>query len=243
MAIKLGQIIVELLADTAGFISGMDKATQAGKKVTKEIGESFSQMGEKLSSSMSEALGQFGQFGQALGGLASSATEALEGIGKSTNGIALAVTALGALGAAAIGAAAGLTELAKGGGEIVEQLSLVSQKTGISVQSLKVFQAAGATVGVSLDDMVVGMKKFSQALTGFGKGAAAQTVLRELGVTSKDSKEALLEVADAFQKMPDGAQKASDAAALFGKSGLNLIPILNKGRDGILEWQEAVDKF
>ncbi len=222
----------------------MDKATQQGKKATKEIQASFETMGDKLSGALSGALGQFGQFGQALGEVASTAMEAFEGIGeKSVSAIAASVTALGALGAAGIAAAAGLTELAKSGAEIVEKFSLVSQKTGIGIRDLQIFAAAGSTVGVSLDDMVVATKKFSQAITGFGKGAAAQTVLRELGVSSKDTKEALLEVADAFAKMPDGAQKASDAAALFGKSGLNLIPILNKGREGILEWEGAVDNF
>jgi len=48
------------------------------------------------------------------------------------------------------------------------------------------FEAAGKTVGVSLDDMVVGLRRFDQALLNTGKGAAAQGILRELGVTAKD---------------------------------------------------------
>src|SRR5260370_19399966 len=50
-------------------------------------------------------------------------------------------------------------------------------------------------------------------------------------------------VADAFAKMEDGPRKASDAVALFGRSGLQLIPLLNKGRDGIREWEAAVDRL
>jgi hypothetical protein len=45
MAISLGSIVVELLANTGGFITGMDKAGYAAKKVTKEIHQSFDQMG------------------------------------------------------------------------------------------------------------------------------------------------------------------------------------------------------
>jgi len=43
--------------------------------------------------------------------------------------------------------------------------------------------------------------------------------------------------------MADGPRKASDAVALFGRSGLQLIPLLNKGREGILEWEAAVDRL
>jgi hypothetical protein len=200
-------------------------------------------MGDKIGGALSGAFGALGQFGAVAGELTRSVGESLEGLGKSTSGMGLAITALGGLAAAGLAAAGAYVELGKAGAELVEHFSQVSQKTGIGIHDLQVFAAAGSTVGVSMDDMVIGMRKFGQALTGFGKGAAAQSVLRELGVTSKDSKEALLETADAFAKMEDGPRKASDAVALFGKSGLQLIPLLNKGRDGIQQWAAAVDKL
>src|SRR6266478_149516 len=241
MAIKLGHIIVELLAETGNFISGIDKATQISKKQAKEIHASFSEMGSKIGSATQEAMSSLGQFAGVVGNLASTAMEAFSGIGKSTSGIATAVAALGALGVAAIAATAGFIELAKGGAEVVEHLAHISEKTGISIRDLQIFEAAGKTVGVSLDEMVIGMRRFDQAITGFGKGAAAQGILRELGITAKDNKQALLQTADAFKKMQDPVQRANDAVALFGRSGLNMIPVLMKGRDGILEWEKAVD--
>ena len=243
MAISLGSIIVELLANTGGFIEGMSKASYQGKKAAKEIHESFSDMGEKIGSATQGALSSLGQFGAVAGEFARSMGEAFDGLGKGSNGIAVAVTALGGLATAAIAAGAGLLELGKSGAELVEHLSLVSQKTGISIRDLQIMQAAGATVGVSLDDMVIGLRKFDQALLNTGKGAAAQGVLKELGVTARDNKEALLQAADAFSKMEDGPRKAADAVALFGKSGLQLIPLLNQGREGIEEWSKAVDRL
>jgi hypothetical protein len=243
MAISLGSIVVELLANTASFQSGMTKASYEGKKAAKEIHQSFSEMGNKIGSAAQNALASLGQFGAVAGELARGVSEAFEGIGKGGNGISLAVGALGGLAAAGIAAAAGLLELGKSGAELVEHLSQVSQKTGIGIRDLQIFEAAGSTVRVSLDDMVIGLRKFDQALLNTGKGAAAQGILKELGVTARDNKEALLQTADAFAKMDDGARKNSDAVALFGKSGLQLIPFLNKGRDGILELEAAVDKF
>src|SRR5882762_9321465 len=201
MAISLGSIVVELLANTASFQAGMTKASFEGKRAAKEIHQSFSEMGDKIGNAAQNALASLGQFGAVAGELSRSLAEAFDGIGKGSNGIALAVTALGGLAAAGIAAAAGMAELAKGGAEVVEHLQHISEKTGISVHDLQVFEAAGKTVGVSLDDMVGGMRRFDQALTGFGKGAAAQGILRELGVTAKDNKEALLQTADAFSKM------------------------------------------
>jgi len=221
----------------------MDKAAYQSKKVSKEIHQAFHEMGDKIGGAAQNAMASLGQFGAVAGELSRGMIEAFEGIGKGGNGISIAVTALGGLAAAGIAAAAGLVELGKSGAELVEHLSQVSQKTGIGIRSLQVFEAAGKTVGVSLDDMVIGMRKFDQALLNTGKGTASQGVLKELGVTAKDNREALLQVADAFHKMDDGARKNNDSVALFGKSGLQLIPLLNKGRDGILEWESAVDKF
>jgi len=243
VAITLGSVVIELLCNTAGFQSGLSKASYEAKRQTKEIHQSFQEMGNKIGGALSGAFGALGQFGAVAGELARSVSESLEGIGKSTSGIATAIGALGGLAAAGLAAAGAYVELGKSGAELVEHFSQVSQKTGIGIRDLQTFAAAGSTVNVSLDDMVTGMRKFGQAITGFGKGAAAQSVLRELGVTSKDSKEALLEVADAFAKMEDGPRKASDAVALFGKAGLNLIPLLDKGRSGIEDWSKAVDKL
>jgi hypothetical protein len=239
----LGSIVIELLANTASFVSGMSKASYEGKRAAKEIHQSFHEMGDKIGGAAQNAMASLGQFGAVAGELSRGLVEAFDGLGKGSNGVALAVTALGGLAAAGIAAAAGLVELGKSGAELVEHLQHVSEKTGIGVRSLQIFEAAGATVGVSLDDMVIGMKRFDQALLNTGKGTAAQGILKELGVTARDNKEAFLQTAEAFAAMEDGPRKASDAVALFGKSGLNLIPLLNKGRDGILEWEAAVDKF
>jgi hypothetical protein len=243
LAISLGSIIVELLANTAGFTEGMTKASYEGRKASKEIAKSFDEMGSKIGGSLQGVFASFGQFGSMAGELSRSVGEAFDGIGKSSGGLALGVTALGALGAAAIAGAVALGELAKGGAEIVERFSLISQKTGISIRDLQGFEAVGKTVGVSLEDMVIGMRKFDSALTGVGKNAAAGAILRELGVTAKTNKAALLETADAFKAMEDGPEKAALAVQLFGKSGLNMIPFLNKGAEGMKEFNDLVDKF
>jgi hypothetical protein len=243
MSIKLGTIVVDFLANTAGFQSGLTKASYAAKKEAKEIHSSFQEMSKKIGESFGEVLNSLGPVGGAFAQFGNAVNEVGGALAGGGSAIAGAAIALGAVGAAAIAGAAGLAELAISGAEVVERLSNISQKTGVSIRDLQVFEAAGQSVGVSLEDMVVGMRKFDQALTGVGKNAAAGAILKELGVTAKNNKDALIQTADAFQKMADGPEKAALAVQLFGKSGLQMIPFLNKGADGIREFEELVDKF
>jgi hypothetical protein len=240
MAQSLGSLFVELKAETGAFVAGMTKASYVSKQASKEIGESFGRMGGAVEG----ALGQFGEFGNKLSGMGGQVSQFLSSFGSNAGGMSTAVVGIAAIGTAAIGAAAGLAMIAIHGAELVERLSLISQKTGISIRDLQGFEAAGKTVGVSLEDMVTGMRKLDQGISGIGKGSAlAQTVLKNLGVTSKDNKEAILQLADAFSKMPDGAQKNADAIALLGRSGLQLVPFFNKGRAAIEEFNAIVDEY
>ncbi len=240
MAQSLGSLFVELRAETGAFVTGMSKASYEAKKAAKDIQESFDRVGDALG----ESLSKIGPAGQALQSVGSIASEVFEGFSLAGGAAAIAVGAIGGVAAAALLAAGGLGELAISGAELVENLSNISQKTGISIRDLQTFEAAGATVGVGLDDMVIGMRKFDGALAGVGKGAQYATlVLKDLGVTTRDPKEALEQVADAFAHMPDGVNKANDAIALFGKSGLTLIPLLNKGKEGIGELEQAVNDY
>lgn len=53
--------------------------------------------------------------------------------------------------------------------------------------------------------------------------------------TLRATDQVLLDLAERFKAMPDGAEKTALAVQLFGKSGAELIPFLNQGRDGINE--------
>jgi hypothetical protein len=61
-----------------------------------------------------------------------------------------------------------------------------------------------------------------------------------LGVSVKDSDgtmrsnyEILGDLAEQFKNMPDGIGKATAAQQLFGKTGANLIPLLNSGKAAV----------
>lgn len=257
MSQSLGTLFVELQANTAKFVEPLSKAAYLSQQSAKNISKEFS----SLQRVASQTFGAFGAFNPAisqasflfssLANASVSLSRSLQNVGKSMGDTALQSRALGAIGGivgviagAGIAAAAGMAALAVSGVEVVHRLEMISEKTGISIRDLQTFEAAGKTVGVSLEDMVTAMRKFDQSITGTARNSMlTSAVLKNLGVTARDNKEALLEVADAFAKMEDGPRKAADAVALFGRSGLNMIPFLNKGRDGIEEFNNMVDQY
>lgn len=244
MANNIGSLLVELGVNTGAFVEGMDKATYKAKQAGKEIGEAFKGLGKDLSG----LLGQFGEIGSVIGETLGSAGETIAkmatqfgSLGGAAGAAAIGISAVAAV---AVAAGVGLSAMAVAGAEVVHELAMVSAKTGIGIQDLQALKAAGSTVGLGLDGMVTAFRKFDQALTGIGRGSsAAQVTLKALGVTATSNKEALEQVAEAFKGMEDGPAKAADAVALFGRSGLNMIPFLNKGKEGLEEFNKMVDAY
>lgn len=167
-----------------------------------------------------------------------------EGAAKSLGGIG---NVLGNLtgGLLALGAgitAAGLVGFAKASLDAADGMRDLSQKTGVSVETLSKFQQAANKSGTDLDSVGAAMVKLSKNMmeaARTGKGPAAEA-FKTLGISATDAKgnmkgvdQVMLQVADKFQKIPDGAEKASLAVAMFGKAGAGLIPMLNEGRNAV----------
>ena len=136
---------------------------------------------------------------------------------------------------------AGFAAMIKSAIDAADQLNKLSQKIGISVEALSTLRFAAQLSEVSLETLQKGIKGLSQniaeANTGVGDGAQ---VFEALGISVKNadgsmkSTEAvLLQVADVFANLEDGAVKTALAVKLFGKSGMDMIPFLNQGAAGI----------
>lgn len=240
----IGSVFIELGVNAGAFVEGLSKATYKAKQAAKEIGEGFAGLGKNVQS----LLGNFGEIGNVIGEVMGQAGETiskfsgqLAGMSGAAAGAAIGVAALGAV---VVATAAALGKMAVEGAEFVHQLDNTSQKTGISTQDLLTLKAAGGSVGLSLDQMTQGFRRFDQALAGTGRtSGAAGVILKELGVTSTDTMGALYQVADAFKDMENGPRKGADAIALFGRAGLGMIPFLNKGAAGLREFEALAESY
>lgn len=189
---------------------------------------------------------------------------ALGAADKQANGLGTAFSKLGgmagkaaaamtALGAAAVG---GLAVLGKKAIDSADNLNDLSQRTGVGVETLSKFGAAAEDSGSSLDEVAKAMGKLARGIV--DPASKANEALRSIGVSSVDASgkvrsvdAVMLDIADKFSKLPDGAQKTALAMDIFGKSGANLIPMLNGGREAMSQYSatittemaQAADKF
>lgn len=138
---------------------------------------------------------------------------------------------------------AGLTALVKSAIDTGDALDEMSQRVGISVETLSVWKPAAEQSGVSGESFEKGLRKLSttmlEAATGSEEAArnfaAVGVAFKNQDGTLRGTDAVLLDLAERFKAMPDGAQKTALAVQLFGKAGAELIPFLNQGRDGIEE--------
>ena len=126
--------------------------------------------------------------------------------------------------------------------EAGDALNDMSQRTGVSVEALAKFKKAAATSGTDIDTVAKNLAKLGKGMyeaVSTGKGGAAEA-LQTLGISAKDAAgnlksadQVTLEVANKFKAMPDGVEKTALAMKLFGKSGADMIPMLNMGGKAI----------
>lgn len=131
----------------------------------------------------------------------------------------------------------GLTAIVKKSIDASDELFNLQAKTGIAAKALIGLGNAAKLADVDQGTLAKGLTKLSVNLVKAAEGNDdLARKFKALGVNVKDANgqvvpadRALKQVADRFADMPDGAQKAAAAVALFGKSGAELIPLLNEG--------------
>lgn len=167
---------------------------------------------------------------------------ALSGLGASVIKIGAAGAALGV---AAIGKAFMSTA------DAADEMSKAAQKIGVPIEELSRLKYAADLSGVSFESLQTTVGKLSknmyEAKTGNKEYSEAFAALG-VSVTGADGKlksssQVMAEMADRFKDMPDGAEKTALAMQLMGKSGADMIPMLNGGADSLNKLLGEADKF
>lgn len=156
---------------------------------------------------------------------------------------------LAGISAAAVAfAAVKLGEKLIGDAAAVDKLSKV---TGQTVEDLSRLQYAAAQAGVPFEVLQDALKDFSEraaeAANGGGEAAGA---FQAMGIKAKDAQgnlksqaQLLSDVATKFATYKDGAAKTALAIKLFGDNGVQLLPVLSQGADGLRQMGEQADKM
>lgn len=122
-----------------------------------------------------------------------------------------------------------------------------AQKFGVTVEALTALEYAARLSDVSVETLGKGIKGLSQNLleakAGIGDGAKLFASLRLDPKQFEETDQLLLALADRFSKMTDPALKVGLAMKVFGKSGIEMIPFLNLGREGIEQLTEEAKRL
>jgi phage-related protein len=175
--------------------------------------------------------------------------EGLAGKLKSVIGTAAKVGAGIAAGVGAAGAT--LLGIANKTAETTDRIDKLSQKIGVSRQGFQEWEFILSQSGTDIEKLQMGMKtlvtQVDQADKGVGKGADN---FARLGVSVRDSTGSLKdqetlfnEVMVALQNMEDGTEKARIANELLGRSGSELMPLLNGAAGSIDAMKQQVQEL
>lgn len=132
-----------------------------------------------------------------------------------------------------------ISEWAKEFGEASEKVQHLSETFGVTTAQIQGFKVLADTTGISVDTITKGLGILDKNLVTSGaSGKGVGAIFQQMGITAADAGDQmglLIKVADKFADMADGPAKVAMAMQLFGKSGKDLIPILNEGSKGLEE--------
>jgi hypothetical protein len=140
-----------------------------------------------------------------------------------------------------------VVEFAKQMGEAAEKTKHTAEQFGMTVPEVQKLQGVATQTGISIDSLTRGFGIMDKNLvTAKGTTSATANAFKAMGVSIDDGRTQMQKfaaISDKFKEMEDGPKKAALAMLLFGKSGKELIPILNLGAEGIAEMNKRTEEY
>lgn len=145
-----------------------------------------------------------------------------------------------------------LTEFGKSAIDTADQFEKMSQKVGVSVETLSALSVQAKLSDVDIESLQGGLSKLAKNAAAAAGGSKQQAAaFAAIGVSVKDAagnlkpmETLLAEVSAKFASYKDSAAKTALAQQYFGKSGAELIPLLNKlGTEGFAKAREEAEKY
>ena len=158
--------------------------------------------------------------------------------------------ALAAVSAAAVAAGLAIFKMVEASAKSSDQFNKFSQITGLTVEQLTRLSFAAdqskttfASISKGITILSRNMFDMQQGLLENKAAFDALGVATEIDGKLRKTNDVLLDLADAFANMENGALKTGVAMKIFGKSGTELIPLLNTGRAGMEAFAQASDEM
>lgn len=175
------------------------------------------------------------------GGLATSMGKGIASVGKFALGV----------GAAAAAGGAALFGMANNAAGATDRIDKMSQKLGMSRQTFQEWDFIASQSGMSVEQLSAGMKGLANKMDDAANGGKKTSEMFDrLGISIQDSdgklrsqEEVFEEAVMRLQEMEDGTEKAALANELFGKSGQELMPLLNGASGSVEEMKQKAQEL
>lgn len=153
--------------------------------------------------------------------------------------------------AAGTAAAAGVAALTRQSLQLMDNLDEVSAKLGIGTETLSKWGYAAKLSGTDLDSLSKGLAQLSKNMAaGLDSGSSKGKLFEALGIQLKDAQgnlraveDVLPELADRFKVLDNNATETALAMELLGKSGVDLLDFFNRGKQGLDDLGNELERF
>lgn len=146
------------------------------------------------------------------------------GLSGTVQGLTTGLGVWGALAAGAVAAGAAVVAAGKRYADLVEDLDRVAGATGATIEQVQILEHVFQDAGLQTRDAELALSNLGRAI---GRG---DPLLARLGVTSRNSYEALLQLGDAFSRTADTATKQEAAQKLLSEGGLKALGVITRLR-------------
>jgi hypothetical protein len=213
-------------------LKGLGEAGEAAFKQIADAAASTQGIGADFGRAMADLRTQIERVGKAGGDLKRSFNDLGGAIGRVGRNVGLA-------GAAIAGAAAGITAFAKNGADAAAAQDDQAKALGINIREYGRLQFAAEQSGVEQELFARSLTRLNVQLGAAADGnAAAADRFADLGVNIRDAsgnlrstEDILLDLSDAFRRLPAGAERSALAIEFFGRTGGDFLLFLDQGSD------------
>lgn len=217
------------------------KNAQAG---VKEGSEEWDRLQREIIATEQDLKGlekQYKDFGNVASQQLKAAGQSLQDYGNKVENVGKKFSALSGAAAGALTAMGGLAYKTI---QNADELTTLSQQTGLSTDEIQRMQYASDLVDVSLSDMTGAVTKLKKQMAGSG------TTFEELGVEVKNADGSMRDATDVFydtlaalSQIENETERDQKAMAIFGKSADSLAGIIDDGGAALKEYGDEAESM
>ncbi len=148
--------------------------------------------------------------------------------------------------------AGAFVRMVKGSIDAADAFGKLETQTGIAANTLQAYVNAGKLAGVEQATIEKGLRRLAQSMREADQGVATyKDAYDDLGIsvrntdgTLKTNQQVLGEISDRFAQMEDGVTKTAIAMEIFGRSGSQMVNLLNEGKVALEQFNfEVSERF